>query len=123
MPELLMSRGTLAALAAFLFVATPVQALDYKTWSRATAGFKGGYVLALAEYYGTVAQAPKTEAFETVEAYRECFAGTDSHWLAQQVEGFVARNPALAEQEMVFVAHAAFREICKVMLEKRATAH
>ena len=112
-----MGRRILVTLVVAAF-APSAQALDYKTWSRASAGFKGGYVLALAEYYGTVAQLPKPEAFETVQAYRECFAGTDSRWLAEQVEAYVTRNPAAAEQEMVFVTHAAFRDICKVMLEK-----
>lgn len=117
-----MGRTILAAL--LVAAAAPsAQALDYKTWSRASAGFKGGYVLALAEYYGTVAQVPKSEAFETLQAYRECFAGTDSHWLTEQVEAYVARNPSAAEQEMVFVTHAAFREICKVMLGKVPPAH
>jgi len=96
----------------------PAAALDYQTWARASSAFKGGYVLSLAEYYGTIAQAPKSHAFETAQAYRECFSGTDSDWLARQVEAYVTRNPAVSEKEMIFIVHAAFRDLCKGILDK-----
>jgi hypothetical protein len=105
------------AIIATLMIVTPSWAdFTYKEFAQAPDLWKRGFVIGITNYLTTIVMFDGEIAIKN--AYQRCLVGTSDTLLLNQVDAYVARNPAAFTLPMVAVVIEAMKDICQSELQK-----
>ena len=105
-----------------LVCVAPSAAADftYQEYTKAPDLWKRGFVFGISRYMSAVAQPDEEPPYPVRTAFQRCLASSTDSLLVQQVEAYVATNPASSKGPVVAVIMRALFDLCRSEIERQS---
>src|SRR5262244_3635959 len=106
-------------MSSLLFVVPSAAAeFTYQEYTKSPEVWKRGFVFGISQYMSAVAQPDEEAPYPVRTAFQRCLASSTDALLVQQVEAYVAANPANSKGPMVAIVMRAFFSLCRADIER-----